>query len=105
MKPHDEARSDDRLRRDLGCTEKNPVPCQDGKCKPTFVHCLRDVYEMQLLGKPLPSVVGTEDKSKKPDVAFEKTRKRRRKSNRGKDKMKKPEKAHKSKVLRIEEDN
>ena len=69
IKPEAERRSDDRLRRDLRCTDKLPVPCSDGLCKPTFVHCLRgshvflsflprlscflllDVYEKSILGE------------------------------------------------------
>jgi len=50
VKPSDESRSDERMRRDAGCTDEMPVPCY-GKCVPTFVHCLRDLYERQLMGE------------------------------------------------------
>ncbi len=50
VKGLEEMRTDDRMRRDAGCTDALPVPCH-GKCLPTFVHCLRDMYERQLMGE------------------------------------------------------
>ena len=50
VKSADEMRADDRLRRDLGCTDKLPVPCGTF-CAPTFVHCLRELYERGIVGE------------------------------------------------------
>lgn len=57
--PENEERSEDELRRDSGCTEALPVPCH-GKCTATFVHCLRDLHERQLMGEDL-SIPAKED--------------------------------------------
>lgn len=48
IRKREERRTDEQLRRDLGCGDKLPVPCSDGLCKATFVHCLRDVYEKEV---------------------------------------------------------
>lgn len=51
VRPRDEYRSDDEVRREMKCSDNNPVPCSDGECKPTFVHCLRDLYEKEVTGE------------------------------------------------------
>lgn len=77
VKPRNDQRSDERLRRDLGCTDKLPVPCADGTCKPTFVHCLRDLYEKQVTGETIASV--KEEKAAEPDKFFELSKKKPKK--------------------------
>ena len=54
VKSSNDRRRDDQIRRDMGCTDELPVPCRDGECKPTFVHCLRDLFEKKMLGEEIP---------------------------------------------------
>jgi hypothetical protein len=64
--PENEERSEEELRRETGCTEALPVPCH-GKCTATFVHCLRDLHERQMMGED----VSIPEKEKSPDNVFE----------------------------------
>ena len=44
VKSRRDRRADKKRREEMGCTDSHPVPCDDGKCKPSFIHCLRDLY-------------------------------------------------------------
>jgi hypothetical protein len=78
VRPENEDRSDETLRRDNGCTESLPVPCF-GKCSATFVHCLRELYERKLMGETLELPEQKEESSDRTLLASPRRRTRKRK--------------------------
>ena len=92
--PENDDRSDEELRRDTGCTEALPVPCH-GKCSATFVHCLRELYERQMLGEDLSLPEKSSETESFPSMNRWKRRKIKSADIDGEEKPKKPKKKKK----------